>query len=280
LAERPLRRFFRHRLGVLGFCLVCLMIACAVGATSLMPRDPMNPDLYNSLAAPSSEHVLGTDSIGRDVFSRLILGSRVSLEVGVLAVALYVIIGIIVGSLAGYYGKTVDAILMRTADIVLSFPQLVVILTLVAIVGPGLRNMVLVIGFLGWPKIARIVRSQFLSLREREFVLLARSAGATDARVMVTHILPNCANAIVVNATFGVAAAILMEASLSFLGMGVQPPTPSWGNMLMDAQSLTVLERMPWLWVPPGLLISLSVLSINFIGDALRDALDPKTIIR
>jgi peptide/nickel transport system permease protein len=181
-----------------------------------------------------------------------------------------------VGAAAGYYGGRIDLLLSRVMDVMLSFPPLIIILFAVSIFGrPSLSNVVIVLGLLGWPALARLVRGQVLSLRGLEFVLAARATGANDSRVVLRHILPNALAPVLVAATFGVANAILIEAALSFLGLGVQPPTPSWGNMLTDAQSLTVLERMPWLWAPPGFMILISVLSINFIGDGLRDALDP-----
>lgn len=272
-----LHKFARHKLGLVGLCILTLVVVLAVGAPLFIPCDPFLPDLQHSLCPPDDGHLLGTDSLGRDLLSRLIVGGRASMSVGLFAVGLYTLIGVIFGSIAGYYGGATDTVVMRIADTVMSFPQFVLILTLTAVVGPGLRNMVIVIGILGWPKIARIVRSQFLALREAEFVEASRSAGASDMRLILVHILPNCAGSIVVAATFGVAQAILTEASLSFLGMGVQPPTPSWGNILTAAQSITVLESMPWLWIPPGLMISITVLSINFVGDALRDMLDPRS---
>ncbi|MDQ6603737.1 MAG: ABC transporter permease, partial [Chloroflexota bacterium] len=200
---------------------------------------------------------------------------RVSLSVGLVAVGIYTIIGLLLGALAGYYGGWVDSVIMRFADIVLSFPSLIIIITVVSILGPNIYNVMLVIGLLGWPPMARILRGLFLSLRERDFILASRTVGAPPARIIFKHLLPNALAPVIVAATFGIAQAILLEAGLSFLGLGVQPPTASWGNMLTDAQSLTVLESMPWLWIPPGIMIALAVLSINFIGDGLRDALDP-----
>jgi peptide/nickel transport system permease protein len=209
------------------------------------------------------------------VFSRLLYAGRVSLAVGIVAVSIYTAIGVVRGVLAGYYGGWVDSTIMRLCDVVLSFPTLIIIITLASVLGPSIYNLMLAIGLLGWPPIARLLRGQLLSLRTTEFVVAARAAGCSDKRLIFRHLLPNAMAPVLVAATFGIAYAILIEAGLSFLGLGVQPPTPSWGNMLTDAQSLTVLESMPWLWLPPGLMIALSVLSINFIGDGLRDALDP-----
>ena len=271
-----LRRFLRHRLAVTGMIVMALVAALAAGARYVAPHSPTALDPVAFQAAPSETHPLGTDSVGRDVLSRLIYAARVSLTVGVCAVSIYVLIGTAVGAVAGYYGGAVDLILSRMMDVMLSFPPLIIILFAVSIFGrPSLWNVVIVLGLLGWPALARLVRGQFLSLRGLEFVLAARATGASDARVVLRHVLPNALAPVLVAATFGVANAILIEAALSFLGLGVQPPTPSWGNMLTDAQSLTVLERMPWLWAPPGFMILISVLSINFIGDGLRDALDP-----
>jgi len=248
----------------------------AAAAIWLAPHSPTAIDPVAFQAAPSATHPLGTDSVGRDVLSRLIFAARVSITVGVLAVAMYVVIGTAVGATAGYYGGKMDLVLSRIMDVMLSFPPLIIILFAVSVFGrPSIWNVILVLGLLGWPALARLVRGQFLALRDLEYVLAARANGSSDARIVLRHMLPNALAPVLVAATFGMANAILVEAALSFLGLGVQPPTPSWGNMLTDAQSLTVLERMPWLWVPPGFMILISVLSINFLGDGLRDALDP-----
>jgi len=255
---------------------MALVAALAAGARYVAPHSPTALDPVAFQAAPSETHPLGTDSVGRDVLSRLIYAARVSLTVGLLAVAMYVVIGTAVGAAAGYYGGAVDLALSRLMDIMLSFPPLIIILFAVSVFGrPSLWNVIIVLGLLGWPPVARLVRGQILALRQQEFVLAARATGASDLRTVARHLLPNALAPVLVAATFGTANAILVEAALSFLGMGVQPPTPSWGNMLTDAQSLTVLERMPWLWVPPGFMILVSVLTINFVGDGLRDALDP-----
>jgi len=273
------RRFRQHRLATAGLLMLTTLTLVAVLAPAIAPYDPYKIDLRQSYAAPGRAHLLGTDISGRDVLSRLIHASRVSLSVGLVSVSIYLIIGTILGAFAGYYGRSVDMLIMRLADVVLSFPVLIIIITVVAIVGPNVYNIMMTIGFLGWPPTARLVRGLFLSLREQDFTLAARMVGARDGRIIFRHILPNVYAPIIVAGTFGVAAAILIEAGLSFLGLGVQPPTASWGNMLTDAQSLTILESMPWLWIPPGVMIVLAVLSINFVGDGLRDALDPRTVI-
>ena len=269
------RRFLRHRPAVAGLVVLAAIAAMAVFAPILAPHDPTAIDpVFN--APPSEAHPLGTDSVGRDVMSRLIYAGRVSLSVGLLAVTMYVAIGTTVGALSGYHGGVVDGALSRLTDVVLSFPPLIIILFAVSVFGrPSLANVIVVLGLLGWPLVSRLVRGQFLALRGLEFVLAARATGASDARVVAAHLLPNAMAPVLVAATFGTANAILIEAALSFLGLGVQPPTPSWGNMLTDAQSLTILQQMPWLWVPPGCMILVAVLAINFVGDGLRDALDP-----
>lgn len=271
------QKFRRHRLALSGMIVMMLLAVASVFGPFFLEFSPTETDLLSIKAAPDSTHLLGTDAAGRDVLARLLSAGRVSLAVGVVAVAIYVAIGVVLGGVAGYVGGWVDGIIMRLADMVLSFPAIIVIITLVSILGPSIFNVMLVIGLLGWPPITRLVRGEFLTLRGRDFVVASRSTGAPDLRIIFRHILPNALTPVIVNATFGMAQAILLEASLSFLGLGVQPPTASWGNMLNAAQSITILEEMPWLWLPPGLMIVASVLSINFIGDGLRDALDPRT---
>jgi peptide/nickel transport system permease protein len=267
--------FRRHRLAMIGLTLLALLTVGAVFAPIIAGHDPFAVDLSAYRTGPSAAHPLGTDSAGRDVFSRLLHAGRVSLSVGLVAVSIYTAIGIILGALAGFYGGKLDAVIMRLADIFLAFPSLIIIITMASVLGPSIFNVMLAIGLLGWPPIARLLRGELLSLREREFVQGARTVGCPTSRLIFRHLLPNAMAPVIVAATFGIAYAILIEAGLSFLGLGVQPPTPSWGNMLTDAQSIVVLESMPWLWLPPGLMIALAVLSINFIGDGIRDALDP-----
>jgi len=268
-------RFRRHTIAVIGMLILFLLTIGAIAAPLIARQDPYKVSISAYRKPPSAAHLLGTDASGRDVLSRLLHAGRVSLSVGLVAVSIYASIGIVLGALAGFYGRWVDSLIMRAADIVLAFPTLILIITIVSILGPSIYNVMIVIGLLGWPPIARIVRGLFLTLREREFILAGRTIGASNSRLIFRHILPNALAPVIVAATFGMASAILLEAGLSFLGLGVQPPTPSWGNMLTDAQSLTVLESMPWLWIPPGIAIALAVLAINFIGDGLRDALDP-----
>lgn len=270
-------RFRRHKLAVGGLVVLFILIVVSVAAPLLAQHGPYTTDLSAYRAAPDGSHLLGTDSAGRDVLARLMYAGRISLAVGIVAVGIYVAIGLVLGGFAGYFGGLVDSLVMRLADVVLSFPSIIVIITLVAILGPSIWNVMLVIGLLGWPPIARLVRAEFLTLRERDFVVASRAVGANDIRLIFRHILPNAMTPVIVNATFGMAQAILLEAGLSFLGLGVQPPTASWGNMLNEAQSITILEDMPWLWIPPGVMTALAVLSINIVGDGLRDALDPRT---
>lgn len=271
-----LHRFRKHKVAMVSVTLMLLLIICALCAQFIAPQDPYKVTASFS-AAPSAEHILGTDQSGRDVLSRLIYASRVSLIVGIGSVVISTIIGTILGLMSGYFGGWIDMVLMRITDIFMAFPQIMIILVVVAIIGPSLWNIIAVLGFLGWPPITRIVRGSVLSVKENDYVKAAVGLGLETPRILFSHILPNILAPIIVNATFGVAYAILLEAALSFLGMGVQPPTASWGNMLTEAQSLSVLTSKPWLWLPPGIMIFLSVLSVNFIGDGLRDAFDPKS---
>ena len=269
------RRFRRHKLALIGtITLAAIAIAC-FGAPLLSSYDPNAIDILSRNQAPSWAHILGTDGTGRDVATRLLYAGRVSLIMALAAVALAAVIGIAVGSLSGYFGGAVDTVLMRFTDTVMSVPMVIIAIALVAVLGPSLRNVILLFGLLGWPAMARIVRSQFLSYRESIFVEASRALGAKDLRIILSHILPNSVGAIVVTATFDAGRAILLEAGMSFLGLGVQPPTASWGNMINAARTVTIIENYPWLWLPPGILIALTVLVLNFMGDGLRDALDP-----
>jgi len=276
MSRRVLRRFSRHRLAVVGAVVILILALVAIFAPVVAGRDPYRQDYSALKEPPSREHILGTDALGRDVWARLVYATRVSLSVGLVAVAIYTLIGTILGSIAGYYGGAVDAVIMRMTDIVMCFPLLIIIITVVALVGASLFNIMAVIGLIAWPGICRLVRGQFLSLREQDFVMAAHCLGVPSRRMIGSHLLPNCVGPITVAATFGMAGAILTEASLSFLGLGVPPPEPSWGQMLTEAQKLSVLAGMPWLWVPPGVMIALTVLCVNFVGDGLRDALDPQ----
>ena len=269
------KRFLKHKLAVIGLIFIIIITFIAIFAPWLTFKDPYT--IQNSFGeAPSINHWLGTDLIGRDVFSRLLYASRISLIVGFGSVALYTLIGTVIGAVSGYFGGRIDMIFMRLTDVFMSFPNLMVILVVVSIIGPSITNIIVILGLLGWPSVARLVRGSVLSLKEVDFIKSATVLGISTPRILVSHILPNIMAPILVHATFGVAAAIITEASLSYLGLGVSPPIASWGNMLTDAQSLTVISSQPWLWVPPGIMIVLTVLAINFVGDGLRDAIDPK----
>ena len=274
-------RFRKNRFGMVGLLILTMLALVALLSPYIVPHDPHRPvptedGPPRSWQAPSSRHILGTDSVGRDVFSRLVAGTRVSLSVGLVATAMTIAIGILVGAVAGYYGGWVDAVLMRLVDIIICFPVLLMLIALSTLMAPSLINVMFIIGIAFWTGTARIVRGEFLKLRSLEFVQAARAVGAYPSRIVIRHILPNAVSPIIVNATLRVAYAILMETSLSFLGVGVQEPLPSWGRMLNQAMSFTVLDGRPWIWIPPGIAILVTVLSINFVGDALRDAVDPK----
>jgi peptide/nickel transport system permease protein len=262
------------------FVALGLLVVMAVFAPYLAPHDPYFIELGAQYRPPSRTHWLGTDSVGRDSLSRLIYAGRISLAVGLVAVSVSMAIGMALGTVAGFWAGRMDNVLSRAADVVLSFPKLIIILTLVAVIGPSIVNVMLVIGLLEWPQFFRLMRGQCYALKGREYVDATRALGARDGRIIFRHVLPNALAPIIVEATLRMATAILTEAALSFLGMGVQPPLASWGNMLTDAQSLTVLSQRPWLWIPPGIMISVTVLSINFLGDGLQDALNPRLVQR
>lgn len=275
-SQRTWQAFRRHKLAVLGMAVFAVLAFAAIFAPFVATHDPYRVDLLAAGQPPSRDHWLGTDEVGRDVFSRLVFGARVSLSVGLVAVTIYTLLGTVLGAISGYFGGLADGVIQRLTDTVMCFPPLIIIIAAVSIVGPSIWNVMLIIGVLTWTGTCRLVRAQFLSLREQEFVEAARAVGVNDLRLIFRHVLPNAIAPVIVSATFGIAAAILTEAGLSFLGLGVQPPTPSWGNLINLAQSASILQQMPWLWAPPGLLIAVAVLSINFIGDGLRDALDPR----
>lgn len=275
--SRAIRRYRSHRLAMAGTTIVLFFLLVALFAPVLAPYSPLSIDLSLVAKAPSRLHLLGTDAVGRDVLSRLIYGSRVSMSVGLVAVSIYITIGFVLGSIAGYMGGATDMLIMRFTDVIMCFPSFVLIIIMVGILGPSLLNVMLVIGIFGWPGIARLVRGQVLSLREMDYILAARCVGVGDVRMLFVHILPNVVGPVTVAATLGIAGAILTEAGLSFLGLGVRPPTPSWGAMINEARGIVTLAGLPWLWLSPGVAISLAVLSINFMGDGLRDALDVRS---
>jgi peptide/nickel transport system permease protein len=264
----------RNNLALAGLIIVFFLFIMAVFAPFISPCDYKAINVNAILMAPSLQHPFGTDDLGRDVLSRMIWGSQISLAVGFVAVGISTAMGILLGSFAGYYGKWIDSIIMRFVDMMLCFPSFFLILTVIAFVGPNILNIMIIIGLTSWMGVARLVRAEFLSLKEREFVLAARASGANDLRIIFIHILPNAMTPVFVSAILGVAAAVLVESSLSFLGLGVQPPTPSWGNILADGKAS--IEIAWWLSVFPGLAILVTVLGYNLLGEGLRDALDPR----
>ena len=268
------QRFSRNRLAVAGLFLVLCLFIIALLAQRISPYDPALIDVNQILCPPSSKHWLGTDQLGRDVLSRMFWGSRISLLVGFVAIGIATLIGTILGALAGYYGGWIDNIIMRFVDIMLCFPTFFLILAVIAILEPSIWNIMIVIGVTSWMGVARLIRAEFLSLMDREFVLAARAEGAGDLRIIFRHVLPNALAPVLVAATLGVAAAILTESALSFLGIGVQPPTPSWGNMLTAGKDN--IEIAWWLSVYPGLAILFTVLGYNLLGEGIRDAVDPR----
>ena len=263
-----------NRMAISGLILVLVLFAVALFAPWLAPYDPLSINLKEVLRPPSPAHYLGTDTLGRDVLSRIIFGARISLLVGFVAVGIATLIGLFIGALAGYYGGWVDSALMRLVDLMLCFPILFLILAVIALLGPSIWNIMAVIGFTGWMGVARLVRAEFLSLREREFVTAARALGAGDTRLILRHMLPNALTPVMISATLGVAGAILTESALSFLGLGVQPPTPSWGNILTAGKDN--IEIAWWLSVFPGLAILITVMSYNLLGEGIREAIDPR----
>ena len=268
------RQFRRNQLAMGSGGVVLLLSLAALLAPWMAPYDPSAYDVRQILLPPSFAHWLGTDQIGRDVLSRMLYGARISMAVGFVSVGIAVVVGTLIGSVAAYYGGRVDELLMRFVDLMLNFPRLFLLLTLIALLRPSIWIIMAVIGLTGWMGLARLVRSEILSLKEREFVLSARALGAMDRRIMFRHILPNALVPVLVSATLGVAGAILAESGLSFLGLGVQPPTPSWGNILNEGRAN--IEIAWWLSVFPGMAILVTVLAYNLLGEGLRDALDPR----
>ena len=273
------RRLWRHKLGMLGLVMLLALLFVALFAPVLAGIDPAKTDLKLKNKPPSAEHILGTDAIGRDVWARLVYGARISLSVGLVAVGIYTSIALVLGSIAGYLGGTVDNVIMRITDIIMCFPTFLLIITVASVLPPNIFNIMIIIGIFGWPGMTRLVRGQFLTLRNRDFVTAAVALGVPTHRIIFRHILPNVIGPVVVAATLGLAGAIMTESSLSFLGLGVQQPTPSWGQTLTTAMQLPTLENMPWRWLPSALAIAFAVLSVNFFGDALRDAFDPRTTL-
>jgi peptide/nickel transport system permease protein len=261
-------------MAVSGGIIVLALFLVSMLAPWLAPYDPSSIDLKQILMPPSANHLFGTDPLGRDVMSRMIWGAGISLKVGFIATGISILIGVLLGAVAGYYGGWVDAVIMRFVDVMLCFPAFFLILAVIALLEPSIWNIMIVIGLTGWMGVTRLVRADFISLKEREFVLAARVIGASDLRIIFRHILPNAMASILVTATLGIAGAILTESALSFLGIGVQPPTPSWGNILTAGKDNINIAW--WLSLYPGMAILITVLGYNLLGEGLRDALDPR----
>lgn len=259
-----------------GIGVVILLVLLAILAPLVAREDPLHIDLVHQLQGPSWKHWLGTDIQGRDVWARLVYGARISLSAGIISQAIALTLGLTLGLAAGYYGRWVDEVVMRLADVTLAFPTLLLLIAMAAALQPSIGVVFVTIGIVGWAGMARLVRGQVLVVRQLEFVQASRALGARDVRVIARHVLPNVVAPVLIAATLGIAAAIMAEASLSFLGLGVQPPTPSWGSMIADGRDLNQLRNAPWTSVSPGLAIGAAVLGFNLLGDALRDALDPR----
>jgi peptide/nickel transport system permease protein len=269
------RALFRKRVTVVAAVVVAVYVFLAFVAPILLPLDPYRTDLRALAASPSWDHILGTDLSGRDNFSRIVYGMRTSLIVGIASVGIYVAIGTLIGTLAGFYRGLFDTIASRFVDALLSIPLLLLVTVFVAVLEPGVVTVILVIGLLGWPQTARLTRAQTLSIRESDYVTAAQVTGLSPARVLLSHVLPNLAASLIVVASLGIGTAILLEAALGFLGLGVRPPTPSLGVMITEAKDPVTLRTEPWIWVPPAVALASLVMAVNLIGDALRDALDP-----
>ena len=277
------RKFLKRKPSVVALIILSIIILAVAFAPFIVKHDPNELNMTNSNQPPSREHILGTDELGRDYFARVLYGGRVALQVGIFAVIIQIVIGTIIGGIAGYYGGWIDNVLMRITEVFMSFPFLPLVITISAVVGVRISPeqkmylVMVILGVLSWPSLARIVRGQILSLREQEFILAAKALGIKNTKIIWKHLIPNTVGYIVVNATLGVASAILQESALSFLGLGVAPPVPTWGNLIQYARNMYNLENRPWLWIPPGLMIFATVMCINLIGDGLRDAIDPKS---
>jgi peptide/nickel transport system permease protein len=273
-ARKAVRRFRRHRLAMAGLIIIALLVLASLfGSESAA----LEQNLKAMNRPPSGDNLLGTDRIGRDILARTLVGGRISLSVGLVAVLFSTTIGTVTGALAGYYRGWTDHLIMRIVDIVLSFPVIVLLLVVASLIGPSIFNVMAMIGLLTWPVPCRIMRGQFLAIRERTYVEAAHCVGVSNLHIVVRHILPNAIAPLLVYSSFAVATAVLLEAGLSYLGLGVQPPTPSWGNMLNTARNISTLERHTWQWVPPAIATVLFVLAVNFVGDGVRDAMDPQS---
>lgn len=278
LNNQAVKKFMHNRKAVLGLIIVCFLVLAVILIPIFMKLDPYTTDRavgFNK--APCSGHPLGTDDVGRDLFARLLYGGRISLFVGIMSTIISVLIGIPLGLIAGYFRGIAETVIMRVADAFMSFPTMILILVLVAVFGPSILTVTVVIGVLGWTAIAKLIYGNVLSIREREYIQATKAIGMSTPKILLSEVLPNAIPPVWANISFRVAGAILTESSLSFLGMGVQTPQASWGNIIFAAQNLLVLTARPWVWFPPGICIILVVVGFNFIGEGVRDALDPKT---
>ena len=262
-----IKKFMKNKLAVVGSLIIIVFVIMAIFAPIFATFDPNTTDLLNIRTSPNKVHILGTDDLGRDIFSRLLYGGRVSIAVGVASMMLQILIGVTIGVIAGYFGGLMDKIIMRIVDIIMCFPFFVIAIALAAVIGGSITNLVLIIGMLMWPVITRIVRGEVLVTKQNEYILAAKALGFNTFEIIIHHIIPNIISAILVSSTLCIAQGI-------FLGLGVNPPTPSWGNMLVAAQNMSVLSHKWWMWIPAGMSVVLIVLSVNFVGDGLRDALD------
>lgn len=268
------KQVLAQKIGIIGLFLGLLVLVAAVFAPIVSPYDPYQINMAESLQPPSLAHPLGTDVFGRDVMSRMIYGARISMEVSALSRLLSLVLGTLLGLIAGYFGGRLDNAIMRTADITLAYPGLLLLIAVMAAVGPSLTALIIALGIVGWAAVARIVRAQVLSIKEREFVLAVRSLGGSPPRVLFRHLLPNCVSQLIIIFSMGLGMGIMAESSMSFLGLGAQPPLPSWGSMI--SAGLDYLRVAPWLSLAPGIGITLAVLGFNLLGDAFRDVLDPR----
>ena len=278
LSNQAVKKFMHNRKAVLGLIIVCFLVLAVILMPIFMKLDPYTTDRavgFNK--APCPGHLLGTDDVGRDLFARLLYGGRISLFVGIMSTIISVLIGIPLGLIAGYFRGIAETVIMRVADAFMLFPTMVLILVLVAVFGPSILTVTVVIGVLGWTAIAKLIYGNVLSIREREYIQATKAIGMSTPKILLSEVLPNAIPPVWANISFRVAGAILTESSLSFLGMGVQTPQASWGNIIFAAQNLLVLTARPWVWFPPGICIILVVVGFNFIGEGVRDALDPKT---
>jgi peptide/nickel transport system permease protein len=274
--QRFRRRFLRHKPAVAGLVVLAILVVGAILApVSALGVDPYAVDFTAINKPPTIDHILGTDGIGRDMWARLVYGARISLSIGLIAIGINTLIAILVGGISGYFGGIVDTLLQRFTEAIMLFPSFILIITVTSFLKPSIYNVMIVLGIFGWPGTSRVVRALFLSIRETDYVLAARAMGVRWPRLIFRHILPGTMAPLIVSGTLGLVGAIMTESTLSFLGLGVQEPTPSWGSMLQHAMQLPVLRTMWWRWAPPAALISVTVLAVNFIGDGLRDAADP-----